>query len=103
MSEIKALDIDGNLLHIGNFVEYINTGTKGNIIDIISDEEGSWALIDKTNLYYKTEVLKTISKILEKEVGEKVFSREEINETLEKQNEASKSVEMGDVSLESGG
>lgn len=103
MSETKAVDIEGNPLQIGNFVEYTNTGTKGNITEIITDEEGSWALIDKTNLYYKAEVLKIIVKISDKEVGEKIFSREEINEALEKQKEASKTVEMGDVSLESGG
>lgn len=103
MSEIKAIDMKGNPLQIGNFVEYTNTGTKGHVTEIITDEEGSWALIDKTNLYYKAEVLKIIKKISDKEVGEKIFSREEINEALEKQKEASKAVEMGDVSLESGG
>ncbi len=102
MSEIKATDMAGNPLHIGNFVEYVNTGTKGNVIEIISDDEGTWALIDKTDLYYRTEILKIVNKVTEKEIGEKIFSREEINEALEKQKEASKA-EMGDVSLESGG
>lgn len=103
MSEIKAIDMKGMPIQIGNFVEYANTGTKGHVIEIITDEEGSWVLIDKTDLYYKAEVLKIIEKITDKEVGEKIFSREEINEALEKQKEASKAAEMGDVSLESGG
>jgi len=102
MSDIKAADMAGNPLQIGNFVEYINTGTKGNVIEIISDNEGTWALIDKTDLYYKTEILRIIKKVAEKELGEKIFSREEINEALEKQKEASKA-EMSDVSVESGG
>ncbi len=102
MSEIKASDLTGNPLHVGNFVEYINTGTKGNIIEIVSDEEGTWALIDKTNLYYKTDVLRIVIKEKEKELEEKIFSREEINEVLEKAKDASKA-EMSDVSLESGG
>jgi len=102
MSDIKATDMTGNPLQVGNFVEYINTGTKGNIIEIISDNEGTWALIDKTDLYYKTEILRIIKKVTEKELGEKIFSREEISEALEKQKEASKA-EMSDVSVESGG
>jgi hypothetical protein len=103
MSEIKATDMSGNPLQIGNFVEYVNTGTKGNITEIISDDEGTWALIDKTNLYYKTEVLIKRIIVKEKELGEKIFSRDEINDVLEKQKEDSKLAEMGDTSLESGG
>jgi len=102
MNEIKATDIAGNPLKIGNFVEYANTGTRGNVTEIISDDEGKWALIDKTDLYYKTEILRVINKVTEKELGEKIFSREEINEALEKHKEASKA-EMSDVSVESGG
>ena len=63
MNEIKATDIAGNPLQIGNFVEYANTGTRGNVTEIISDDEGTWALIDKTNLYYKTEILRIIKKV----------------------------------------
>lgn len=103
MSEIKATDIVGNPLQIGNFVEYVHTGTKGNVTEIITDDEGTWALIDKTDLYYKTDFIKIIKKVTDKELGEKIFSREEINEALEKQKEDSKLVEMGDSSLESGG
>ncbi|MFZ3166625.1 MAG: DUF2098 family protein [Candidatus Methanoperedens sp.] len=103
MSEIKVTDMSGNPLQIGNFVEYVNTGTKGNVTEIISDDEGTWALIDKTDLYYKTEVLRRITIVKDEELGEKIFSREEINEVLKKQEEASKLAEMGDTSLESGG
>ena len=103
MSELKASDIAGNPLKIGSFVEYINTGTQGTVTEIISDDEGVWALIDKTNLYYKPDVIRIIKTVDEKELREKTFSREEINEALEKQKESSKLAEMGDVSLESGG
>lgn len=102
MSEIKVSDSAGNPLHVGSFVLYTTTGTKGNVIEIVSDEEGIWALVDKTNLYYKTEVLKIINLVEEKELGEKILTREEVNEVLEKQKEAGKA-EMSDVSVESGG
>ncbi len=102
MSELKVSDSAGNPLNVGSFVLYVPTGTKGNVTEIVSDEEGTWALVDKTNLYYKTEVLKTIKQVEEKELGEKLFTREEVNEVLEKQKDAGKA-EMSDVSVESGG
>jgi len=103
MSDLKASDISGNPLKIGSFVEYINTGTKGTVTEIISDDEGVWALIDKTNLCYKPDVLRLIRTVDEKELGEKTFSREEINEALERQKESSQSLEIGEGSQVSGG
>jgi hypothetical protein len=102
MSELKASDMSGNPLKIGSFVEYVNTGTKGTVTEIISDDEGVWALIDKTNLCYKPEVLRIISRVEEKELAEKILSREEINEALEKQTEAT-TLESGEGSQVGGG
>ncbi len=102
MSEIVATDSTGSPLRVGSVVLYSATGTKGTVTEIMSDDEGVWAFLDKTNLYYKTEVLTAIRKIEEKELEEKRFTREEVSEVLEKQKDASKA-EMSDVSLESGG
>ncbi len=104
MSELEICDIAGNPLHlhVGSFVLYGSTGTKGYVTEIMSDEEGTWALVDKTNLYYKAEVLTVIKKVEEKEIGEKMITREEVSEKLEKEKEAAPT-EMSDVSVESGG
>ena len=102
MSEVAILDSAGNPLHVGSSVLYRATGTKGYITEIMTDEEGTWALVDKTNLYYKTEALTIIKDIEDKEAGEKVFTREEVGEKLEKEKETAPT-EMSDVSLESGG
>ncbi len=102
MSETPIFDSGGNPLQIGSSVLYAPTGTKGNITEIMSDGEGTWALLDKTNLYYKPEVLTVIKEVEEKEIGEKIFTREEVGEKLEKEKEAAPT-EMSDVSVESGG
>ncbi len=102
MGEIEVCDSAGNPMHMGSFVLYAPTGTKGDVVKIMSDEEGTWALIDKTNLFYKTEVLTVIRKVEEKELGEKLFTREEVSDKLEKEKEAVPA-EMSDVSVESGG
>ncbi len=102
MSETKVFDSTGNPLDVGCAVLYSATGTKGHVTEIMSDEEGTWALIDKTNLYYKTEVLTVVREVGGKELREKVFTREEVGEKLEKQKESAPT-EMSDVSVESGG
>lgn len=96
-------DSIGNPLDIGSFVVYSPTGTKGHVTEIMKDEEGTWVLLDKTNLYYRIDVVTVIKKIKDKEIGEKVFTREEVDMVLEKEKEAAKVSEMSDVSLESGG
>ena len=98
----ETFDSEGNPLTVGSAVIYGATGTKGYVTEIMSDEEGTWALVDKTDLYYKTEVLTVIKEVEEKEIGEKIFTREEMDEALEKEKEAAP-VEMSDVSVESGG
>ncbi|VVB91481.1 Uncharacterised protein [uncultured archaeon] len=102
MSNTHNSDSLGTPLQVGSYVLYGATGTKGHVTEIMSDEEGSWALVDKTNLYYKTEVLTVIEKVEEKEIEEKAFTRNEVGEKLEKEKEAAPT-EMSDVSVESGG
>ena len=99
---MQAFDSAGSPLHVGSPVIYRATGTRGYVTEIMSDEEGAWALVDKTSLYYKTEVLTVVKDVKEKEMGEKLFTREEVGAKLEKEKEAAPT-EMSDVSLESGG
>ncbi|GFO97683.1 hypothetical protein ig2599ANME_1890 [groundwater metagenome] len=102
MSDTEAFDLAGSPIRIGSIVLYSATGTRGTVTELMSDEDGTWALLDKTNLFYKTEVLKTIEKMDEKEPGEKQFTRDEVNQALEKQKEFVPT-EMDHSNVESGG
>lgn len=102
MSDTEFFDSAGNSLQVGSFVLYEPTGNKGTIIDTISDSDGTWALVDKTNLFYKTDVLVEIKKVEEIEISEKEFSREEVSEALEKEKEFVPT-EMDHSNIESGG
>lgn len=102
MSDIEAFDLAGSPVMIGSTVLYSPTGTRGTVTELMSDEDGTWALVDKTNLYYKTEVLKTIEKKDEKELSEKQFTLDEVNQALEKQKEFVPT-EMDHSNVESGG
>ncbi len=102
MSDIEAFDLAGSPVKIGSNVLYSPTGTRGTVIELLSDEDGTWALVDKTNLYYKTEVLKTIERTEDKELSEKQFTLDEVNQALEKQKEFVPT-EMDHSNVESGG
>ncbi|TGC09865.1 DUF2098 domain-containing protein [Methanolobus halotolerans] len=49
--------MNGDPVGPGTVVRYINTGTVGKVTEIKTDEEGIWALMDSTGLYYKVETL----------------------------------------------
>lgn len=99
---MEIMDSAGNPLHVGSPVLYKVTGTRGYVTEIMSDDEGAWVLVDRTNLYYKPEILTVIKEVKEKEIGEKLFTREEVSEKLDKEKEAAPT-EMSDISVESGG
>jgi len=49
-------------IKIGDYVVYVNTGTKGRVIDIKKDENGNtWIVLDN-NLMYRPHLLKVIDK-----------------------------------------
>ena len=102
MDDIEAFDSAGSQIKVGSTVVYSATGTRGIVTELMSDEDGIWALVDKTNLYYKTEVLTSIEISEEKELDEKKFTLDEVNQALEKQKEFAPT-EMDHTSLESGG
>ncbi len=45
---------------IGSQVRYTGTGSAGEIIDVKTDEEGTWAKIDTTELWYNSRFLEVI-------------------------------------------
>ncbi len=99
----QIFDSVGNPLNVGNIVRYSGTGTTGTIIEIIQDEDGTWAVLDKTNLLYAVKTLTVTGEAKkEKELEEKQFSREHIAEILEKQKEQAPE-RLDDTSLECGG
>ncbi len=55
---IETADIEGDPINIGSTVKYINTGTIGIVTELKINEEGIWALLDTTQLYYQTSTLR---------------------------------------------
>lgn len=94
---IEARDINGNPITIGISVRYVNRNTVGNVVDIKEDEEGVWALLDATDLYYKVDALEVIGAMVAKEEAEKVATESEIEEYVKGQEEAATAEELSNV------
>lgn len=102
MESIKTSDIDGHPLEEGMVVRYLNTGTVGEIIDIKEDNEGTWALLDTTDLYYRVDTLKVSGEKIEKK-GEKEYSVSDVKDYLLSQEEETSSGNLENVYQSTGG
>ena len=92
MAELKYFDIRGREMKVGDYVKYINTGTVGEVTEIMEDDEGIWALLGSTELYYKIEFLELTDEVtkekakrrsLEADIEEKIQMREDAIKSLQ--------------------
>ncbi|MDF1556869.1 MAG: DUF2098 family protein [ANME-2 cluster archaeon] len=99
-----VVDAHGRSLEVGSPVRYGGTGTTGHVTEILCDQDGAWAVIDTNGLLYKLESLTLLSDLKEKEeMGERLFSKEEIEERMDKAAEDAKEAKLDDANLEAGG
>lgn len=57
-----AAVIKGEELTIGAHVRYNGTGSAGEVVNIRSDDQGIWAQVDTTKLWYNTSYLELLNK-----------------------------------------
>ncbi len=55
-----AVDARDKLISVDDHVRYVDTGTVGKVIDIKSEDEIDWVKIDKTNLWYKADLVELL-------------------------------------------
>ena len=86
----------------GSIVRYSGTGTVGVVKALKDDENGEWAFLDSTGMYYRTSTLETLDRMPEKrEIG--VRTIEDFEKMAEAEKERMAAVKMEDESVESGG
>lgn len=86
----------------GSLVRYNGTGSVG-VVKVVKDEDdGLWALLDSTGLYYHTSTLEPIEKIPERKelTG---YSLEDLEGKMKAHKEMMDSAKMQDENLETGG
>lgn len=86
----------------GSLVMYKGTGTVG-VVKVLKDEDdGQWAFLDSTGLYYHVSTLEPIEKVPErKELGGGTL--EDLERLMKSQQEMMDQAKMRDETLETGG
>ena len=100
--EPSAVDADGAPISVGSNVRYINTDTIGEITDIKTDDEGTWALLDTTQLYYRTDTLQITDRKASAS-KEYTLSEEDVKERIKKQAESLQASTLEEVYQATGG
>lgn len=80
---IKAVDRNEKPITIGDAVKYINSDTISRVADIKEKEDGTWVLLEKTNLWYKEDTLELTDIEIKGKKEKKEFKLEDIKEKLE--------------------
>ena len=90
-------DINGNEITIGSYVRYINTGTKGHVVNIKIDGDDVWVVLDN-DLMYRPNLLEVLDE--KKEEKKEEFDKDKL---VKKQIEERKIEIPSDVDLCGGG
>lgn len=98
---LNASDLNGDPIEPGDVVRYINTGTMGKVAELKTDDEGVWALIDATGLYYKVETLVVADASELKEKVEATKTAADAKEYMRRYGSSDSS--LGDVGQVTGG
>jgi hypothetical protein len=102
---ITATDLYGKPIMIGTTVKYVSTRTVGKVIALKNEDERTWALLDKTRLYYDTrylEVTKASVREDDEETGK--VDMAEVEKKIRDMEEALKVKDINmDTSCEGGG
>ena len=65
---MEVSDSCGKPIIKGSYVVYAGTGTIGKVVEIRTEDEGLWAKIDATDLWYNSRYLQIIDNIEGKEL-----------------------------------
>ncbi len=91
-----------DIIREGSIVRYNGTGTVGVVKVLKTEDDGRWALLDSTGLYYHLSSLEPIEHMPDKkELGGRTL--EEFVDDLKTTEEELSSIRMEDESVESGG
>ena len=55
-----ASDARDKEISVDDYVRYVDTGTIGKVLDIKTEDEIDWVLLDKTNLWYKSKLFEVL-------------------------------------------
>jgi hypothetical protein len=75
---LEVEDVRGKPILKGFHVRYSGTGSTGEAVDLKSDDNGTWVLLDTTDLWYKSEFVEVIDEAEYKKIKDHtIFKTEE--------------------------
>ena len=97
-----AFDARDKEISVDDFVRYVDTGTIGKVLEIKTEDEVDWVLIDKTNLWYKAKLVEILD---EKDIKIKITpsGREVDIEELKEKADKLENMQMDSSVAEGGG
>lgn len=101
---MENIDACGKTIEKGSYVVYNRTGTIGKVIDVRSEDNGSWVKVDSTELWYNSKYIEAIDKIEEKSLEEQKRLKEDIKERVKKRQKlVGEDVDMSTELCDGGG
>lgn len=103
---ITATDLYGKPIKPGTTVKYVSTRTIGKVVGLKNEDDRTWALLDKTRLYYDIRYLEVTAAGASEEDGEEIgkADMEEVEKKIRSMEDALKVKDINmDTSCEGGG
>ena len=97
-------DKRGNKIELGSYIIYANTGTIGEVLDMKTDDDGSWVLIqvdELTRLWYNTQYIELTDKKYSRKIKEEKDKALSVDD-IKKQIDEHISAELGDDAVGGG-
>jgi hypothetical protein len=88
---MEVEDAHGKNILKGSNVRYTGTGSAGEVLDVKEDLEGTWAKMDTTNLWYKSQFLELID---QREYLRIKRKQKQLKELKEKEDKVEKAVKL---------
>lgn len=98
-----VLDARDQPINIGFHVRYVNTGTIGEVIELKTQDDIGWVRLDKTGLWYVSNLLEVLDEKDFKEKGQYGEDKEVDIDTIKDQALDLEDVELNSNVAEGGG
>ncbi|MDD3041780.1 MAG: DUF2098 family protein [Methanosarcinaceae archaeon] len=89
---ITAVSRNKKPIKTGDVVKYLNSDTISRVAAIEKKEDGIWVLLEKTNLWYRGEILELTDAEIKEKKEKKELKAEDIKEKLEREKDIDLSV-----------
>lgn len=88
---MEVADATGKTILKGSHVRYTGTGSAGEVLEIKTDDDGTWAKVDNTDLWYNSEFLELMD---EQEYQQNKRRTKQLKERVDKEAQVEKAVKL---------